>query len=223
MKLIKYILCLSLCLISGCSKPKPVITIAYANSLLKPMQTIINDFSDTYGYQVNQVINSSESIFIQIQHGLELDLFFSADLNLNKELAYPYESFISNSLVIASNEYHSFSLNQTSIDEVMIVEPSAAPIGYYAEEWFKHLGFEYKLTGKSLNALQQYLVNDEVKYIVTYQSEAYTHQNNILLTSDKTYPLGVSKLSDNDVNEVFIAYIKEHSEVFEAYGFNILS
>lgn len=212
-------------LLSGCSAKEESITLAIASSLVLPMQEIIESYSKESNVRIEVVSGSSSVLATQIENGLEVDLFFSAEVAQNKRLGIVVEELIGNQMVVMKHNDAPYieSILDLQKDSFVIAHPESVPAGSYAKRWCDEVGVSTVLTGKDLAITSNYVVLKEVDYAISYYTEALKHQLEVVDLWDEIIPLGFSIIHLNKESEAFFAYVNTQLELFINYGFVLLS
>lgn len=257
MKKLLSVLCASAMLV-GCSSAtdttttksikKVKLTIAAAASLenafedeLIPMFEKAND-----GYTIEGVYDSSGKLQLQIEQGLDADVFFSAATTQMNALqdedlidADSVSNVLENKLVLIKGKDVDTSVTSfediASADMIAVGDPEVVPAGQYAKEALTNLGVwdsiqdKVTLAGNVTEVLSQVETGNASVGLV-YATDAASSDkveviaecDNSLLTSPVLYPVGrVSTTKHAKAADKLIKFLKGEKalKVFKKYGF----
>ena len=239
----------------GCSNIKKVekvkITIAAAASLENALEDdLIPVFENEHpNIEIEGVYDSSGKLVIQIEEGLEADLFFSAasaQMNDLNEEGYIDEDSITdllvNKLVLIKNKncdtkVTSFE-NISEAEMIAIGDPEVVPAGSYAKEALTSLKIYDSLLnankfslGGNVTEVLSWVEKGSAEVGIVYSSDAISSNeveiiaecDDTLLQTPVIYPAAkLSKTKHDDEASAFLEFLKskEALKVFEKYGFS---
>lgn len=156
----KLIIAIIFCLIVfNLSAKDQELKIAIASDLEPIMKEIKNNFEKSFSKKITIISGSSGKLYTQILNGLPVDLFFSADEQLAKNLfdkkmtAHAPQFFVTGKLVIYSAKHDINGISQsdlaTKYEKITIANPKHAPYGKLAESILKEMGL-YEMIKKKL-------------------------------------------------------------------------
>lgn len=221
------------------------IVVSAAASLKNCLEEILPEYEKLSGDKVLLNLGGSGTLRTQIENGVPVDLFISADQKnvkilvdkniVKKENTY---DFLSNSLILVKSPYSKSSVN--SVEELknsdvylVIGNPDTAPVGNYTLTALKNLEILDKLNreklvyAKDVSAVVQYVEMGEADFGVIYNSDRNRMKNPIVVEEfpensyDKViYSVAILNNSD-DVKKLF-EFLRENKEVFKKYGFVVM-
>ena len=221
------------------------IVVSAAASLKNCLEEILPEYEKLSGDKVLLNLGGSGTLRTQIENGVPVDLFISADQKnvkilvdkniVKKENSY---DFLSNSLILVKSPYSKSNIN--SVEELknsdvylVIGNPDTAPVGNYTLTALKNLEILDKLNkeklvyAKDVSAVVQYVEIGEADFGVIYNSDRNRMKNPIVVEEfpensyDKViYSVAILNNSD-DVKKLF-EFLRENKEVFKKYGFVVM-
>ena len=241
----KKLLILILGLLLSVSAFSKEIVVSAAASLKNCLEEILPEYEKLSGDKVLLNLGGSGTLRTQIENGVPVDLFISADQKnvkilvdkniVKKENTY---DFLSNSLILVKSPYSKSNIN--SVEELknsdvylVIGNPDTAPVGNYTLTALKNLEILDKLNreklvyAKDVSAVVQYVEMGEADFGVIYNSDKNRMKNPIVVEEfpensyDKViYSVAILNNSD-DVKKLF-EFLRENKEVFKKYGFVVM-
>ncbi|WP_308574821.1 molybdate ABC transporter substrate-binding protein [uncultured Fusobacterium sp.] len=221
------------------------IVVSAAASLKNCLEEILPEYEKLSGDKVLLNLGGSGTLRTQIENGVPVDLFISADQKnvkilvdkniVKKENSY---DFLSNSLILVKSPYSKSSVNsveglKNSDVYLVIGNPDTAPVGNYTLTALKNLEILDKLNreklvyAKDVSAVVQYVEIGEADFGVIYNSDRNRMKNPIVVEEfpensyDKViYSVAILNNSD-DVKKLF-EFLRENKEVFKKYGFVVM-
>lgn len=221
------------------------IVVSAAASLKNCLEEILPEYEKLSGDKVLLNLGGSGTLRTQIENGVPVDLFISADQKnvkilvdkniVKKENSY---DFLSNSLILVKSPYSKSSVNsveglKNSDIYLVIGNPDTAPVGNYTLTALKNLEILDKLNreklvyAKDVSAVVQYVEMGEADFGVIYNSDKNRMKNPIVVEEfpensyDKViYSVAILNNSD-DVKKLF-EFLRENKEVFKKYGFVVM-
>lgn len=221
------------------------IVVSAAASLKNCLEEILPEYEKLSGDKVLLNLGGSGTLRTQIENGVPVDLFISADQKnvkilvdkniVKKENSY---DFLSNSLILVKSPYSKSSVNsveglKNSDVYLVIGNPDTAPVGNYTLTALKNLEILDKLNreklvyAKDVSAVLQYVEMGEADFGVIYNSDRNRMKNPIVVEEfpensyDKViYSVAILNNSD-DVKKLF-EFLRENKEVFKKYGFVVM-
>ncbi|WP_294065245.1 molybdate ABC transporter substrate-binding protein [uncultured Fusobacterium sp.] len=221
------------------------IVVSAAASLKNCLEEILPEYEKLSGDKVLLNLGGSGTLRTQIENGVPVDLFISADQKnvkilvdkniVKKENTY---DFLSNSLILVKSPYSKSAVN--SVEELensdvylVIGNPDTAPVGNYTLTALKNLEILDKLNreklvyAKDVSAVVQYVEMGEADFGVIYNSDRNRMKNPIVVEEfpensyDKViYSVAILNNSD-DVKKLF-EFLRENKEVVKKYGFVVM-
>lgn len=241
----KKLIILILALLLSVSAFSKEIVVSAAASLKNCLEEILPEYEKLSGDKVLLNLGGSGTLRTQIENGVPVDLFISADQKnvkilvdknmVKKENTY---DFLSNSLILVKSPYSKSNIN--SVEELknsdvylVIGNPDTAPVGNYTLTALKNLEILDKLNkeklvyAKDVSAVVQYVEMGEADFGVIYNSDRNRMKNPIVVEEfpensyDKViYSVAILNNSD-DVKKLF-EFLRENKEVFKKYGFVVM-
>ncbi len=221
------------------------IVVSAAASLKNCLEEILPEYEKLSGDKVLLNLGGSGTLRTQIENGVPVDLFISADqknvkILVDKDMAKKENSydFLSNSLILVKSPYSKSSVNsieglKNSDIYLVIGNPDTAPVGNYTLTALKNLEILDKLNreklvyAKDVSAVVQYVEMGEADFGVIYNSDKNRMKNPIVVEEfpensyDKViYSVAILNNSD-DVKKLF-EFLRENKEVFKKYGFVVM-
>ena len=221
------------------------IVVSAAASLKNCLEEILPEYEKLSGDKVLLNLGGSGTLRTQIENGVPVDLFISADqknvkILVDKDMAKKENTydFLSNSLILVKSPYSKSNIN--SVEELknsdvylVIGNPDTAPVGNYTLTALKNLEILDKLNkeklvyAKDVSAVVQYVEMGEADFGVIYNSDRNRMKNPIVVEEfpensyDKViYSVAILNNSD-DVKKLF-EFLRENKEVFKKYGFVVM-
>ena len=220
------------------------IVVSAAASLKNCLEEILPEYEKLSGDKVLLNLGGSGTLRTQIENGVPVDLFISADqknvkILVDKDMAKKENSydFLSNSLILVKSPYSKSNINSieglNSDIYLVIGNPDTAPVGNYTLTALKNLEILDKLNreklvyAKDVSAVVQYVEMGEADFGVIYNSDRNRMKNPIVVEEfpensyDKViYSVAILNNSD-DVKKLF-EFLRENKEVFKKYGFVVM-
>ena len=221
------------------------IVVSAAASLKNCLEEILPEYEKLSGDKVLLNLGGSGTLRTQIENGVPVDLFISADqknvkILVDKDMVKKENSydFLSNSLILVKSPYSKSSVNsveglKNSDVYLVIGNPDTAPVGNYTLTALKNLEILDKLNrekliyAKDVSAVVQYIEMGEADFGVIYNSDKNRMKNPIVVEEfpensyDKViYSVAIINNSD-DVKKLF-EFLRENKEVFKKYGFVVM-
>lgn len=221
------------------------IVVSAAASLKNCLEEILPKYEKLSGDKVLLNLGGSGTLRTQIENGVPVDLFISADQKnvkilvdkniVKKENSY---DFLSNSLILVKSPYSKSNINsieglKNSDVYLVIGNPDTSPVGNYTLTALKNLEILDKLNrekfvyAKDVSAVVQYVEMGEADFGVIYNSDKNRIKNPIVVEEfpensyDKViYSVAILNNSD-DVKKLF-EFLRENKEVFRKYGFVVM-
>lgn len=241
----KKLIILILALLLSVSAFSKEIVVSAAASLKNCLEEILPEYEKLSGDKVLLNLGGSGTLRTQIENGVPVDLFISADqknvkILVDKNMAKKENTydFLSNSLILVKSPYSKSNIN--SVEELknsdvylVIGNPDTAPVGNYTLTALKNLEILDKLNkeklvyAKDVSAVVQYVEMGEADFGVIYNSDKNRMKNPIVveefseISYDKViYSVAILNNSD-DVKKLF-EFLRENKEVFKKYGFVVM-
>lgn len=221
------------------------IVVSAAASLKNCLEEILPEYEKLSGDKVLLNLGGSGTLRTQIENGVPVDLFISADqknikILMDKDIVKKENSydFLSNSLILVKSPYSKSNINsieglKNSDIYLVIGNPDTAPVGNYTLTALKNLEILDKLNreklvyAKDVSAVVQYVEMGEADFGVIYNSDRNRMKNPIVVEEfpensyDKViYSVAILNNSD-DVKKLF-EFLRENKEVFKKYGFVVM-
>lgn len=243
--IMKKLTTLILALLLSVSAFSKEIVVSAAASLKNCLEEILPEYEKLSGDKVLLNLGGSGTLRTQIENGVPVDLFISADQKnvkilvdkniVKKENSY---DFLSNSLILVKSPYSKSSVNsveglKNSDVYLVIGNPDTAPVGNYTLIALKNLEILDKLNkeklvyAKDVSAVVQYVEMGEADFGVIYNSDRNRMKNPIVVEEfpensyDKViYSVAILNNLD-DVKKLF-EFLRENKEVFKKYGFVVM-
>ena len=240
----KKLIILILALLLSVSTFSKEIVVSAAASLKNCLEEILPEYEKLSGDKVLLNLGGSGTLRTQIENGVPVDLFISADqknvkILVDKDMAKKENSydFLSNSLILVKSPYSKSNINSieglNSDIYLVIGNPDTAPVGNYTLTALKNLEILDKLNreklvyAKDVSAVVQYVEIGEADFGVIYNSDRNRMKNPIVVEEfpensyDKViYSVAILNNSD-DVKKLF-EFLRENKEVFKKYGFVVM-
>lgn len=240
----KKLIILILALLLSVSTFSKEIVVSAAASLKNCLEEILPEYEKLSGDKVLLNLGGSGTLRTQIENGVPVDLFISADqknvkILVDKDMAKKENSydFLSNSLILVKSPYSKSNINSieglNSDIYLVIGNPDTAPVGNYTLTALKNLEILDKLNreklvyAKDVSAVVQYVEMGEADFGVIYNSDKNRMKNPIVVEEfpensyDKViYSVAILNNSD-DVKKLF-EFLRENKEVFRKYGFVVM-
>lgn len=221
------------------------IVVSAAASLKNCLEEILPEYEKLSGDKVLLNLGGSGTLRTQIENGVPVDLFISADqknvkilVDKNMVKEENIYDFLSNSLILVKSPYSKSNINsieglKNSDIYLVIGNPDTAPVGNYTLTALKNLEILDKLNreklvyAKDVSAVVQYVEMGEADFGVIYNSDRNRMKNPIVVEEfpensyDKViYSVAILNNSD-DVKKLF-EFLRENKEVFKKYGFVVM-
>ena len=220
------------------------IVVSAAASLKNCLEEILPEYEKLSGDKVLLNLGGSGTLRTQIENGVPVDLFISADqknvkilVDKNMVKEENIYDFLSNSLILVKSPYSKSNINSieglNSDIYLVIGNPDTAPVGNYTLTALKNLEILDKLNreklvyAKDVSAVVQYVEMGEADFGVIYNSDRNRMKNPIVVEEfpensyDKViYSVAILNNSD-DVKKLF-EFLRENKEVFKKYGFVVM-
>ena len=240
----KKLIILILALLLSVSAFSKEIVVSAAASLKNCLEEILPEYEKLSGDKVLLNLGGSGTLRTQIENGVPVDLFISADqknvkILVDKDMAKKENTynFLSNSLILVKSPYSKSNINSieglNSDIYLVIGNPDTAPVGNYTLTALKNLEILDKLNreklvyAKDVSAVVQYVEMGEADFGVIYNSDRNRMKNPIVVEEfpensyDKViYSVAILNNSD-DVKKLF-EFLRENKEVFKKYGFVVM-
>lgn len=240
----KKLIILILALLLSVSTFSKEIVVSAAASLKNCLEEILPEYEKLSGDKVLLNLGGSGTLRTQIENGVPVDLFISADqknvkILVDKDMAKKENTydFLSNSLILVKSPYSKSNINSieglNSDIYLVIGNPDTAPVGNYTLTALKNLEILDKLNreklvyAKDVSAVVQYVEMGEADFGVIYNSDKNRMKNPIVVEEfpensyDKViYSVAILNNSD-DVKKLF-EFLREKKEVFRKYGFVVM-
>lgn len=240
----KKLIILILALLLSVSTFSKEIVVSAAASLKNCLEEILPEYEKLSGDKVLLNLGGSGTLRTQIENGVPVDLFISADqknvkILVDKDMAKKENTydFLSNSLILVKSPYSKSNINSieglNSDIYLVIGNPDTAPVGNYTLTALKNLEILDKLNkeklvyAKDVSAVVQYVEMGEADFGVIYNSDKNRMKNPIVVEEfpensyDKViYSVAILNNSD-DVKKLF-EFLRENKEVFKKYGFVVM-
>ena len=242
--IMKRLTTLILALLLSVSTFSKEIVVSAAASLKNCLEEILPKYEKLSGDKVLLNLGGSGTLRTQIENGVPVDLFISADqknvkILVDKDMAKKENTynFLSNSLILVKSPYSKSNINSieglNSDIYLVIGNPDTAPVGNYTLTALKNLEILDKLNreklvyAKDVSAVVQYVEMGEADFGVIYNSDKNRMKNPIVVEEfpensyDKViYSVAILNNSD-DVKKLF-EFLRENKEVFRKYGFVVM-
>ena len=213
------------------------IVVSAAASLKNCLEEILPEYEKLSGDKVLLNLGGSGTLRTQIENGVPVDLFISADqknvkILVDKDMAKKENTydFLSNSLILVKSPYSKSNINSieglNSDIYLVIGNPDTAPVGNYTLTALKNLEILDKLNrekldnAKDVSAVVQYVEIGEADFGVIYNSDRNRMKNPIVVEEfpensyDKViYSVAILNNSD-DVKKLF-EFLRDNKEVFK--------
>ena len=247
-------LVLVLAVMAGCgaaaASAGETILVAAAASLEKALtQELIPMFEAAHpGVHVEGAYDSSGKLQVQIEEGLEADVFLSAAMKQMDALeaqglveADSVALLLENRLVLiapvdSDTEIDSFA-RIVEAESIAMGDPESVPAGQYAREAFTSLGVYEEVVGKAslggnVTEVLHWVAEGSAEVGVVYATDAMQLPERVRvlcevpegsLAQKVTYPAGIIANSPHqDAARAFVAFLQseEAAAVFESYGFS---
>lgn len=240
----KKLIILILALLLSVSAFSKEIVVSAAASLKNCLEEILPEYEKLSGDKVLLNLGGSGTLRTQIENGVPVDLFISADqknvkILVDKDMAKKENTynFLSNSLILVKSPYSKSNINSieglNSDIYLVIGNPDTAPVGNYTLTALKNLEILDKLNreklvyAKDVSAVVQYVEMGEADFGVIYNSDRNRMKNPIVVEEfpENSYDkviYSVAILNNSyDVKKLF-EFLRENKEVFKKYGFVVM-
>lgn len=243
----KKIVIFILCLILSVSTFSKEIVVSAAASLKNCLEEILPQYEKISGNKVLLNLGGSGTLRTQIENGVAVDIFISADQkNVNmlieknmvkKENSY---DFLSNNLILVKSEFSESDVKK--IEDLKnkdlylaIGNPDTAPVGKYTLTALKNLNIldtlnsEKIIYGKDVSSVVKYVEMGEVDFGIIYNSDKNRMKNPIIIeefptTSHDKIIYSLALLNNSKETEELFNFLrlKENREIFKKYGFIVM-
>lgn len=234
----------------GCqSQEKVTLTLAAAASLENCFEEeLIPMFEEKYpNIQIEGVYDSSGKLQIQIEEGLEADVFFSAataqmDTLVDEGLmdSDSVKNILENKLVLIKGKSSDLDIDDfddlVNAETIAIGDPEIVPAGQYAKEALTNLGVwdqvqsKFSL-GSNVTEVLSWVESGSAQVGLVYATDAASSDqvevidecDDDLLQTPVLYPAGIvkkSKHSDEAKKLMDFICSEDVLEIFEKYGFD---
>ncbi len=210
---------------------------------------IIPEFEKKHtNIKVFPTYDSSGKLKIQIEEGMETDLFISASMeymnNLKEKDLVDKNSItkiLENKIVLILPRESDYSINSfeeiLKVDTIALGDPRSVPAGQYAKEVFEYYNIWEDVLkkvslGNNVIEVLNWVSESSADAGVVYATDAASNKNvQIILEAPEgsvskiVYPLGIVKSSiKKDSAQIFIEFLKnkEAIHIFERYGFTYI-
>lgn len=225
------------------------IHIAAAASMEKIMEEMIRVYEEeTLGVKIEGIYDSSGKLQVQIQEGLEADIFLSAAMkqmdalvesgHIMKESVIPY---LENKVVLITQKDSKHNIKTFSqvaeSDSIAIGDPDSVPAGAYAKEIFSNLGNYELIQSKAsiatnVTEILNWVAESSAEVGVVYKTDAISNEKVLILEEAKDgmlqtpviYPMAIIKQSEeNGLIQEFIEYLQSDNsrKLLEEAGFYV--
>lgn len=183
--IVKYVAVMFIATVAACGPaPDEALFIGTASNLQFAMVKLADEFEDETGIKTQLLINSSGNITAQIEQGLPVDVFVSADMQypmalyrngyaVDRPLVYAYGEIV---IVGHDDPNPSFEamLNE-GIDNVAIANPKTAPYGHKAKLALQNAGvwdtLQNKVVfGENVSQAHQFVSSGAAEYGIVAKS-----------------------------------------------------
>lgn len=243
----KKIVIILLCLIMSISTFSKEIVVSAAASLKNCLEEILPQYEKISGNKVLLNLGGSGTLRTQIENGVLVDIFISADqknvnMLIDKKLVRSENSydFLSNNLILVKSKFSKSDVNK--IEDlrnkdlyIAIGNPDTAPVGKYTLTALKNLKIldslnsEKIVYGKDVSAVIKYVEMGEVDFGIIYNSDKKRMKNPIVIeefpaTSHNQIIYSLALLNNfKETEELFnFLRLKENREIFKKYGFVVM-
>lgn len=223
------------------------IMVSAAASLKNCLEEIIPEYEKTSSDKIILNLGGSGTLRTQIEKGVEVDIFISANQAnaerlvkngiAKKENVY---DFLSNVLILVKSPYSKSKIS--SVEElknsdvyIAVGNPETAPVGVYTLQALKNLGIYDTLNqdkivyAKDVTATAQYVDMGETDFGIIYDSDKNRMKNPIVVAdfpenSHDKIIYSLVLLNNNKETEKFFEFLKKDStkEIFKKHGFTVM-
>lgn len=242
----KKLIILILALLLSVSTFSKEIVVSAAASLKNCLEEILPEYEKLSGDKVLLNLGGSGTLRTQIENGVPVDLFISADqknvkILVDKDMAKKENSydFLSNSLILVKSPYSKSNINSieglNSDIYLVIGNPDTAPVGNYTLTALKNLEILDKLNreklvyAKDVSAVVQYVEMGEADFGVIYNSDKNRMKNPIVAAefpenSHDKIIYSLALLNNNKETENFFEFLRrdETKKIFKKHGFIVM-
>jgi molybdate transport system substrate-binding protein len=234
-----------LLLSAGCTTEPSSLNLYAAAGLKKPMDVVITNYYSTSGANVTPNYGPSGGLYTQIGQGQPCDLYYSADWNLIEKLqnegkVSEAQKFMKEYVVLVVSKTGKEkgivkADNLTKANTVVAVADPSAPVGVYSENVLKNLGLWEQLNAmgniktrpSTVNQVALMVQSDEVDAGYTYSSTAKLYNLTVAekygydLSEEIVFGVAVIKGGNEAKAKDFMNFVRQHSEEFTKYGWEI--
>ena len=228
----------------GCRENDPAkLYVGAASNVQDALTQIVDSFTYHTGVDVALVFNSSGNITTQVEQGLPIDIFVSADMHYPTSLhqegytLQPPEVYCRGRLAIITSGadiYPSFeAMGQPDINKVAIANPKVAPYGQKAMIALKNAGVlnsvrDKLIYGTNISQAHQFVDSGASDIGITARALVDTLKDHWALIPDDLYgPLaqGIVMIRRDDQNEAAMSAFYDFMfsevaiEVLDSYGY----
>ncbi|MBG0764803.1 MAG: molybdate ABC transporter substrate-binding protein [Tissierellales bacterium] len=210
---------------------------------------IIPEFEKEHtNIKVIPTYDSSGKLKIQIEEGMNTDVFISASMEymntLKEKNLIDKNSIINilqNKIVLILPKESDYNINSfeeiLKVDTIALGDPRSVPAGQYAKEVFEHYNIwedVLKKTSLGNNVIEvlNWVSENSADAGVVYATDAASNKNvRIILEAPEDsvskiiYPIGIIKSSEKkDTAQIFINFLRDKNivHIFERYGFTYI-
>ncbi|MDR1702309.1 MAG: molybdate ABC transporter substrate-binding protein [Sporomusaceae bacterium] len=229
--------------------PRVTVMIAAAASLQNTFEKgLIPEFQrQNPAIAIEGTYDSSGKLQMQIESGLQADIFFSAapkqmnDLK-SKGLIESSSNLLENKIVLIKTKGMTTNVtgfeNITNADTIAIGDPGSVPAGQYAREVFTSIGnwdavLAKASLGTNVTEVLSWVAQGSADVGVVYATDAASNGNVTIITQAPAwtlkqpvlYPIGTLTSSPHKTEaQAFIDFLKSDTakSIFESYGFSII-
>lgn len=236
----------------GCSSQEKSDSGTFLVAAAASMETSLEELNSIFleenpDIKLESTYDSSGKLQIQIEEGLEADVFLSASNKqmdvLNEEGLIDSDSIIpllENKIVLIVPDNSTLEINSfediLKADKIAIGDPASVPAGQYGKEVLESLGIydqveEKASFGTNVTEVLNWVAEGSADIGIVYATDgAKTDKVKIVgeapdgsLEKPVIYPIGIVKGSDNkDIGEKYIEFLSSDraKEIFRNYGFH---
>lgn len=228
--------------VSKSTSEKQELTLFIAAGMKKPMDVVIEKFTNETGIKIIPNYGSSGQLWAQIREGQPCDVYYSADwLYIEKaqdeEKLSEAKKFLSDNIVLVVSESAKEKLKSlqdlTKPDISLVIADPQAPVGAYAEKGLKSLGLWDKLSDtlkarpSTVNQVSIMVEEDQVDAGLIYSSVANCNGFEIVDiidnkdTGDIIFGVGIVKGGNEKLAKEFMDFAFENVNEFSKYGWKL--
>ncbi|UBM59802.1 molybdate ABC transporter substrate-binding protein [Marinilongibacter aquaticus] len=237
-------------ILSHCQESKTsVLRVATAANMQFAMDSLVQNFEQETGIQVETIIGSSGKLTAQIEEGAPFDIFISADMKYPETL-YAHGKAVDKPKVYAKGQLVLWTavdklmpdlekLENVQIKHIALANPKTAPYGRAAEEVLRQLDKENALKdkfvyGESIAQTNQFILSKTAELGFTAKSVVFTpkvkNTGHWISISDSLYsPIeqGVVILKQangqNEAAERFYTFLFSDTakKILKSYGYSV--